>query len=324
VVKLIRLSRFTLIGFTLAFGLYHAVLGVLNYINYELGNLALLAIALYLVALILSLFSFKGLALQSRFAYFNLAIAAVVPALMSFAIPPEMASGYSTWHVAGIATLMGITAVRQHRWIAWTGVAFDVVIVLIWGGFGILFNSGVIGAVMLVAAAHGASNTLRSSAKAARQFRDQELANNAAQAARSAARKERQVRVDEALSTSLPFLQMLVEKKGRLTNDEKAEALLIERTLRDQIRGRMLLTPELVEAVRQARMRGVEVQLLDDGGLEDVDEQEKHELLAKIAAEVSKVHGGKVVIRAVPGEDWKITLAAIRKESDKPDLFIRL
>lgn len=321
---MIRLSRFTLIGFTLAFGLYHAVLGLVNYINYELGAIALLAIIFYLVALTLSLFTFKGLALQAGFAYFNLIVAALVPTLMSFAIPREMASGYSTWHVAGIATLMGITAVRQHRWIAWTGVAFDVVIVLLWGGFGILFNSGVIGAVMLVAAAHGASNTLRSSAKAAREFREQELFNRAAQAARTAARRERQTRVDEALNASLPFLQMLVDKKGRLTRDEKAEALLIERTLRDQIRGRMLLTPELVDAVRQARMRGVEVQLLDDGGLEDVDEAEKHELLAKIAEEVSKVSSGKVVVRAVPGEDWKITLAAIRKESEKPDLFIRL
>jgi len=321
---MIRVPRFAMIGFTLAFGLYHAVLGVLNFLNYDLGNVALVAVAIYLIALFISLLSRPGLELKPIFAYFNLVVSLAVPVLMSYAIDPEMVSGYSTWHVAGIATLMGITAVRQHRAIAWIGVGLEVAVVLIWGGFGILFNSGVIGALMLVGAAHGASNTLRASAMAAKEYREQELSTNAARAAKSAARKERQERVDQALKTSLPFLQRLVAKKGKLTAEEKSESLLIERSLRDQIRGRMLLSPELVNAVKAARRRGVEVQLLDDGGLEDTPESERLELLSQVTQELEKIQAGKVVIRAVEGEDWKITMAALRKESDKPDLFIRL
>jgi hypothetical protein len=321
---MIRVSRFAMIGFTMAFGLYHAVLGVLNFLNYDLGNLALVAVAIYLVALFTSLLALPGLELKPILAYFNLAVSLAVPVLMSFAIEPEMATGYSTWHVAGIATLMGITAVRQHRAMAWLGVGLDVTVVLLWGGFGILFNSGVIGALMLVAAAHGASNTLRASARAAKEYREQEVSTNAARAAKSAARKERQERVDLALKTSLPFLQKLVSKKGKLTAQEKSESLIIERSLRDQIRGRMLLSPELVVAVKAARIRGVEVQLLDDGGLEDTPESERLELLSRVTEELEKIQAGKVVIRAVEGEDWKISMAAIRKESDKPDLFIRL
>lgn len=321
---MIRVSRFAMVGFTMAFGLYHAVLGVLNYLNYDLGDLALVAVAIYLVALFTSLLALPGLELKPILAYFNLAVSFAVPVLMSFAIDPEMATGYSTWHVAGIATLMGITAVRQHRAIAWIGVGLDVTVVLLWGGFGILFNSGVIGALMIVAAAHGASNTLRASARAAKEYREQEVSTNAARAAKSAARKERQERVDLALKTSLPFLQKLVSKKGKLTAQEKSESLIIERSLRDQIRGRMLLSPELVVAVKAARIRGVEVQLLDDGGLEDTPESERLELLSRVTEELEKIQAGKVVIRAVEGEDWKISMAAIRKESDKPDLFIRL
>ena len=321
---MISVPRFALVSFTLAFGLYHAVLGLLNYTNYDIGYVALVAIALYLIALFPSLFYQPGLELPRVLAYVNLAVSALVPIFMSIAIHPEMASGYSTWHVAGIATLMGITAVRQHRTIAWIGVAIEVVVVLFWGGFGILFNSGVIGALMLVGAAHGASNTLRASAKAAKEYRDQEVSTNAAIAAKSAARKERQSRVNSALKTSLPFLQMLVTKKGKLSTSEKAEALLIERSLRDQIRGRMLLAPKLVAAVKAARQRGVEVQLLDDGGLEEHSEDARLKLLDQVADELEKVNSGRVVIRAVDGEDWKITMAAIRKESDKPDLFIRL
>ena len=321
---MIRVPRFALVGFTLAFGLYHAVLGFLNYLNYDIRNFALIAIALYLAALFASLFYQPGLELKPVIAYFNLLVSALVPILMSIAIHPEIASGYSTWHVAGIATLMGITAVRQHRTIAWIGVALEVVVVLVWGGFGILFNSGVIGAVLLVAAAHGASNTLRASARAAKEYRELEVSTNAAIAAKSAARKERQNRVEIALKASLPFLQMIVARKGKLTDAEKAEALLIERSLRDQIRGRMLLAPDLVNEVKSARQRGVEVQLLDDGGLEDVTEEHRQQLLSKIADELKNINAGRVVIRTVDGEDWKITMAAIRKESDKPDLFIRL
>lgn len=321
---MIRVPRFAMISFTLAFGLYHAVLGVLNYLNYDLGDIALAAIALYLVALFISLLARPGLELKPIFAYLNLVVSLAVPMLMAVAIDPEMASGYSTWHVAGIATLMGITAVRQHRVIAWIGVGLEVTVVLIWGGFGILFNSGVIGALMLVGAAHGASNTLRASARAAKEYREQELSINAARAAKSAARKERQERVAQALKTSLPFLEKLVAQKGKLTPEEKSESLLIERSLRDQIRGRMLLSPELVHEVKSARMRGVEVQLLDDGGLEDTPEPERLALLSQVTQELEKIQAGKVVIRAVEGEDWKITMAALRKESDKPDLFIRL
>lgn len=321
---MIKVPRFAMIGFTLAFGLYHAFLGILNSLNYHLGEVALVAVAIYLVALFVSLLSRPGLELKPIYAYLNLAVSLAVPILMSFAIDPEMTSGYSTWHVAGIATLMGITAVRQHRAIAWIGVGLEVAVVLIWGGFGILFNSGVIGALMLVTAAHGASNTLRASARAAKEYREQEVSTNAARAAKSAARIERQQRVELALKTSLPFLQNLVSKKGKLTAQEKNESLLIERSLRDQIRGRMLLSPDLVLEVQAARRRGVEVQLLDDGGLEDTPEGERLRLLSHVIQELGKIQTGKVVIRAVEGEDWKITMAAIRKESDKPDLFIRL
>ncbi|MFM1951203.1 MAG: hypothetical protein RL418_890 [Actinomycetota bacterium] len=195
---MIRLPRFALVGFTLAYGLYHAVLGALNFEYYENQSLALSAIAIYLLALATSLLDRPGLALKLPFAYFNLLASIAIPILMALAIEPELASGYSTWHVAGIATLMGITAVRQHRWIAWVGVSASVAEVLVWGGLGKLFTSGVIGAVMLVAAAHAASNVLSASSKAAAEYREQELTNTAATAAKSAARRERQARLEQA------------------------------------------------------------------------------------------------------------------------------
>jgi hypothetical protein len=100
--------------------------------------------------------------------------------------------------------------------------------------------------------------------------------------------------------------------------------LLKEHELRDQIRGRSLITAALAKEVRAARERGVEVQLLDDGGFEDVDENRRLQLLDRVTKELAKVSEGTVVIRAVAGESWVLTMAAIRKGADRPDLFLRL
>mgnify|MGYP006197371859 CR=1 FL=1 len=115
-----------------------------------------------------------------------------------------------------------------------------------------------------------------------------------------------------------------VAKNGNLTKDQQLAAMLAEAALRDQIRGRMLIEPILVEAIASARSRGVEVQLLDDGGIVDMDPQERLDLLERVAQELGAINSGKVVIRSVAGEDWKLTVAAIRKDSDRPDLFLRL
>jgi hypothetical protein len=63
---------------------------------------------------------------------------------------------------------------------------------------------------------------------------------------------------------------------------------------------------------------------LDDGGLEDLDEGDLEQLLDRVARELSKIQAGRVVIRSVAGEDWNLTMAAIRKGADQPDLFLRL
>jgi hypothetical protein len=321
---MIKVPRVALILFSLGFGAYHGILGLLYLTQYDKPEFATFAISLYFVALLLTLLSRPGLRLKAPVAYFNLLVALVVPILMAQAIQYDYAFGYSTWHVAGLATLMGITAVRQHPILAWLGVLFVVAEVLIWGGPETLFNSGIIGAMLLVTAAQGASSAITSSTKAANEAKSRVLDNEASVLAASAARAERKRRVQEALRGSLPLLEQIVSKNGDLTKDQQLSAMLAEAALRDQIRGRMLIEPILVDAIASARARGVEVQLLDDGGMVEMDPQERLDLLERVALEVGAINSGKVVIRSVAGEEWKLTVAAIRKDSDRPDLFLRL
>lgn len=320
---MIRLPRAALSGFAIAFGVYHAVLGVLNFGYYVDPAYGVAAIALYLVGLFLSVVTSKGLKLGEGSSWFVFSIALVVPLVMSAAVSSDSSKGYATWHIAGIATLMAVLIVRQHVVLAWLGVVFMIIQTLIWGGLGVLFSSGIFGAFLLVLAAQLTSSILASAARAADEFSALTIATNAQTAASTAARIERQRRVQETLRESLPLLDRIVESGGKLTESEISQALLKEHELRDQIRGRALITPALTMATRAARMRGVEVQLLDDGGFEGIDEERRLELLERITTELANVSAGKVVIRAVAGESWVLTMAAIRKDADRPDLFLR-
>lgn len=320
----IRLPRFALSAFTLAFGFYHAVLGLLNLSGYGQPNMAHIAIALYSLALVLAVASYPGLKLRDGVAWIVVTIAILVPFLVTTALAGLAPTGYTTWHVAGVATLMAILTVRQHPVMAWLGISFLIAQTITWGGFGVLFTSGVFGAFLLVLAAQATSSLLAASTKAAQEFRDKSITTDAQTAANSAARAERQKRVQQTLSQALPLLQRVVEAGGDLSPQERQQAALTENELRDKIRGKELDHPVLNAEVRAARLRGVEVQLLDDGGLADLSRVDRDELLYKVAQSLESVRSGKVVIRAAAGERWSLTVTALRKGEEKPDLFLRL
>lgn len=321
---MIQLSLLAMRSFALAFGFYHAVLGFLNLQNYENQAFVWAALALYVAGLGLSVFTVGKLELPRWIAVFNLSAAVLVPLLVTAAKVIGEPNPYTTWYVAAIGTLLAITAVRGHTNTAWIGIGFLITEVLVAGGLGALFQSGLIGSVMLVLGAQASARALSSNEVLVRQFRDRAITTEAATAAKSAARLEREARIKSTLSGVLPQLEKIVSSKGELSLADRKLAALTEAQLRDQIRGRSLNHPELVEETRKARERGVEVQLLDDGGMDQLSDDEAGELLTRVATELSKVNQGKVVIRSVAGEDWHLTIAAIRKGADQPDLFLRL
>lgn len=177
---------------------------------------------------------------------------------------------------------------------------------------------------MLVAAAHASAATLASTAKAASDFREQALATAAATAAKSAARTERKLRVERALGDALPFLNKIESVQGQLSEADRRQALALEAMLRDQIRGRHFDLPELLQEISQARARGVEVQVLDDGGLEQLSESDRKRILSEVAKHVATVQSGKLVLRSVSDESWVVTITASTPGAQAPDLFIRL
>ena len=321
---MITLSRAAISLFALAFGIYHGALGLLNLERYDRPAYALVAVVLYFFALLVSVSHQPGLRLTNKKAAFSLVTALVIPLLMTASVSADHSDNQSTWYVAGVATLMAVIAIRQHKVMAWFGVVAMATQVIIWGGLGSLFNAGIFGALMLVTAAHAAAVTLDSSGKAAEEYRDQALATSAATAAKSAARNERQLRVEQALGAALPILNKIKQQGGNLNPEDRQRALVLEATLRDQIRGRHFDSPKLLSEIAAARARGVEVQVLDDGGLEHLSEQEREILLAEVATHVATVFAGRIVLRSVADETWTVSVTASRPGVDAPDLFIRL
>lgn len=323
-VEVIRLPRAAIIIFSLAFGVYHGVLGLLNVDHYDRPWFVVASVLLYLLALIVTLTDSPGLKLKNYKAAFSLITAMLVPLTMAAAVQADHVDNHTTWHVAGVATLMAVIALRQHLLMAWVGVSIMAVQVLTWGGIEILFNSGIFGALMLVAAAHSAAITLAATSKAVVDYREQALATAAATAAKTAARNERQLRVEKALEVALPFLNKIENLEGKLSEAEKRQALGLEAQLRDQIRGRHFDSPQLLAEITAARERGVEVQVLDDGGLELLQESQRERILTEVARYVSKVETGKLVLRSVADEKWVVTITASQPGAEVPDLFVRI
>lgn len=322
--KLISFSGRALQLFAGTFGLYHAILGFLNLDSYDHPGFVLVGLFGYLVSLLLSVFYSGRIELPRWIAALNFIAAITVPLLVTAGLADRAMTSYTTWYVAAMGTLLAITAVRGRATFAWIGIASMVIETLLWGGATVLFSGGIFGAVFLVIAAHAAARALAASDQMISQFREKSLATDTATAAQSAARAERERRVTQTLSGVLPQLERIVMADGDLNESERVLAVLTEAELRDQIRGRSLAHPELAEQTRLARSRGVEVQLLDDGGFENLDDEEISNLLERVATELRSVETGKVVIRSVSGESWNLTMAAIRKGAEQPDLFLRL
>lgn len=321
---MINLNRSSLALIAIAFGFYHGLLGIFSLGEYQDQSLAVVAIAVYFITLVILTLDKRGIRMHVMSALLSIIATIVVSQLVYAALDEVREGSYATWHVGAISTLLAIVAIRQFPIVAWLGFLLLAGQLFAWGGLQVAFNSGLIGGLVLVAVAQAAYWAIVSSANAAVEFRIRAVQTDSAVAAASAARAERKTRLQETLATALPLLEKIKQQHGNLSDSDRREAALLEAQLRDQIRGRSLLSPAVISATRSARTKGVEVQLLDDGGLDDLTDQERQKYLTEVSERLAQVTAGKVVIRASIGDGWRVTMAAIQKDSDRPDLFIRL
>jgi hypothetical protein len=281
-------------------------------------------LVIYVLVLVASVTLYKPMRFPWFQAWMNFAAIFAVTLLMQFQLSQDKKGGYATWYVAAMATLLAVTAIRQYKLLAWLGLTVLYAEVLIWGGIGFLVNSGLIGALLFVVAATGLSIGLESTAKSTLLFTEEAKLTAAKSAAASAARLERQSRAQEALRGALPTLRNIVARAGQLPNNEKHEAVLLEAQLRDEISGGVIIDALVRDAALEARRRGIEVTIRDEGGLEGCDFAELETIRFEVVSVLNRTATGRVVVRAPKGEKWRLSIVVAQAGSESADEFLRL
>jgi len=323
---IIRVSRLGISAIAVLFGVFQGALGLASFGFYSDPVGPLWALAIYFVCLIASIALHRGVKLPAWQAAIASLGACLLPLLTNPAIRDRVYDTYATWYIGGVGVLLTVVVVRRNYLLAWFGATIVTIEVVVWAqDFNVIWQSGLLGGMLvLMTAGQAVSLGVETSAREAKALADQAALEKSESQAVTARRAERQYRLQEAFASSKDLLEKIVSSNGKLSSEQKSHAVLAEVALRDEIRGRDLMSPQLRESVRQARLRGVEVVLLDEGGLYGQDQERVDRILAEVASAVDGVQQGKITVRSVRGEEWLVTLLVTDSPSEPPVLWLRL
>jgi hypothetical protein len=283
-----------------------------------------LALVIYLAAVIPTLLAYRGLVVPVWQAAANLLAAFAIPALVILQRDEIRNNDIGGWMVMGTAVILTATAVRQQRIFAVLGLVVLIAeVVYVYGPLA-LITAGLAGAMVFVLAGLGVSRGIQSANAESDKFRVREAQDLASIASLEATKTERTSRLQQVLGSSVPLLGLIAETKSPLSDDMKQSARLLELALRDEIRGRGLLTALMRTEISRLRNLGVEVAVLDEGGTADLTDSELEELLARVIEALQVIDKGRVTIRSPRGESFKVTVVATLPGVAQPLLSLRL
>jgi hypothetical protein len=307
-------SRRLLGGVAALFSLFHIALGVysINVVAHPAPVIA--AMVVYGLATGLSLAPIRPRRMPIWLAALNCGVVVVMVLLVSTQLDPqrEGGNGFATWYVAAAGTLLTITATRGRYGFAWAGSAFLVLHTIAWSGWPAVVSLGVVGSVAWVAIAQMIGRGMAKATRDARRFAlaEQEAADW--QALQEAHVHERQFRLGQTNSMALAMLRVIEESGGELTEAQRRECLLLESSIRDEIRGRVLLNDAVRRAVMAARRRGAVVTLLDEGGLDELSQSKLDRVLDRVADALHQSRGDRMIVRTVIDGPTAVTVVGLR------------
>ncbi|MFZ7089099.1 hypothetical protein [Curtobacterium sp. RRHDQ10] len=303
-------------GLAAIFSLYHLLLAATSLDAVRSTPPVVACMVLYAAATAVALVP-RGAVLPIWASCFALATACVMPLVIAPQLPTSGTFGYTTWYVAAVGTLMVILTVRGRIAFAWTGVGFLAVHTVVVIGPGALASLGVIGSLTWVLISTMFSNAVNRSIRATRDFVRAEQETADWQAAQDAHVHERQFRLRQTTRMALPMLERIIAVRGDLSDRERAECLHLEGAIRDEIRGRSLLSDDVRAEVMALRREGATVQLLDEGGLDDLEPTERDRVHAELADALRRANGAdSVIIRTVAeGSDTAVTVVGLRLDT---------
>ncbi|OIH92186.1 MULTISPECIES: hypothetical protein [unclassified Curtobacterium] len=302
------------LGLASLFSVYHLVLALSSLSRVTEVGPVITCMVLYAAATGTVLFV-PGKVLPVWSACFALATALVMP-VVSAPVVREITpgAGYVTWWIAAVGTLMVVLVVRGRGPFAWVGVLFLAVHTIAWAGLDALGSLGVLGSVAWVAIATVFAAAMSRATRNTRELVRAEQETADWQAAQDAHVFERQFRLRQTTRMALPMLQRIIDSCGDLDEADRAECLNLEQAIRDEIRGRSLLSDDVRDEVMQLRRRGATVQVHDDGGLDDLDAEDVRRIHARIAEALRQARDAdNVIVRTVgEGAEAAVTVVGLR------------
>ncbi|WP_350347340.1 hypothetical protein ABIQ69_11935 [Agromyces sp. G08B096] len=315
---MITVPRWLMLVLAALFSAYHVVLGITSLDIPDNPWPAVVALVLYAVATVLSLWPVRRMRMPDWLAAFDLAVSIAMPLLVTGQLDASADNGYATWYVAAVGTLMTITAARRQLVAAWLGVASLAVQTVVWAGVPALGTLGVVGSIVWVAIAHMLTVALATAAREARRYAQAEREAAAWQAAQDAHLFEGRMRLAQTNRIAAPMLRRIADRGGVLTEAQRRECRMLEAAIRDEIRGRMLLTDVVRAEVQHARERGVLVTLLDEGGIDDLDEATRDRVLSRLAEAIAKSRADRIIARtAAEGSPVAVTVVGLVVPGDE-------
>ncbi len=314
---MITIPRLLILALAALFSGYHIVLGLYALSLPESPWPALVAMALYAVVTLMSLWPNSPTRMPPWLAALDLATAIALPLIVTSQLDPTADNGYATWYVAAVGTLMTIVVARKQSFVAWVGVGFLVVHTVLWAGPGALGSIGVIGSVVWVAVAYMLGIQLAKAGRDTNHFVRAEREATEWQAAQDAHLYERRFRLAQTNRIAAPMLRRIADLGGDLNTEQRQECRNLEAAIRDEIRGRMLLNDCVRAAVRDARSNGVVVTLLDEGGIDELSDEARDCVLNSLAAAISSSQANKIIARTVSdGGAIAVTVVGLRQSDD--------
>lgn len=314
--------RWIIVGLAAVFSAYVVILALYSLAQPRDPAPVITAIVLFAVATTVSLAPWGPVRMPVWMAAFNFGSVIAMTLLVSTQLDPTASNGYATWYVAASGALLTITSTRRrHTW-AWLGIGFLIVHTILWAGpFGIL-TLGVVGSTSWVAVSHILSRALTRASRDAQRFALAERETTDWQAAQEAHVTARQFRLGQTSAMALEMLEIIERSGGDLTDAQRAECLHLEGAIRDEIRGRRLLNDAVRDEVMDARRRGATVTLLDEGGLDDLAEEDLDRILHELADAIRGTDADRVIARTVAeGSDVAVTVVGLRSGDETKRLL---
>ncbi len=320
---MISVRRLFLSSLTLVFGAFNVSLAMFRLDRYNDTWITISMGLGYFLALLICTVAFKKFQLPIWVAWLVSLIAVLIPKVSHLTLRGENLETYDTWYVTAVGLLLGALAVRGRAIFSIVAGVIFCAEVLYFGGLEYLPKSGLSGAVILIVACIAVSRGLDSSTK------EIELAQQNAAKELAALEEEKTLAeahgfaINVAMKSTLPTLKKIAAGKsfGKQQRDEYAAT---EISLRDDISGGRLINRKVKKAVAAARARGVDVALLDEGGLETKSPEDLQDLLDLIVSALNGINTGRVTVRTQPNEAWLVRFTASRPRVVTPDLDLKL